>query len=103
MSHTKHISEAKHEGTAASGTTAAKASQDSRPAPKSNGRSRGSQDHVAPDATPARPARRVREGRAASAAAAIVELTIDLDDDRVLDAVAQFLLALVDHGVEAKP
>lgn len=108
MSHTKHISEAKHEGTAASGTTAAKASQDSRPAPKSNGRSRGSQDHVAPDATPARPARRVREGRAASAAAPIlelpiVELTIDLDDDRVLDAVAQFLLDLVDHEVEAKP
>jgi len=30
-------------------------------------------------------------------------LTIDLDDDRVLDAVAQLLLDLVDHGVEAKP
>jgi hypothetical protein len=45
----------------------------------------------------------VREGRAASAAAPIVELTIDLDDDRVLDAVAQFLLDLVDHEVEAKP
>jgi hypothetical protein len=103
MSHTKHISEAKHEGTAASGTTAAKASQDSRPAPKSNGRSRGSQDHVAPDATPARPARRVRESRAASSAAPIVELTIDLDDDRVLDAVAQLLLDLVDHEPEAKP
>jgi hypothetical protein len=45
----------------------------------------------------------VREGRAASAAAPIVELTIDLDDDRVLDAVAQFLLDLVDHEVEEKP
>ena len=103
MSHTKHISEAKDEGTATGGTTAAKASQDSRPAPKSNRRSRGSQDHVAPDATPARPARRVRESRAASAAAPIVELTIDLDDDRVLDAVAQLLLDLVDHEPEAKP
>ena len=103
MSHTKHINEAKDEGTATSGTTAAKANQDSRPAAKGNRRSRGSQDHVASDATPARPARRVRESRAASSAAPIVELTIDLDDDRVLDAVAQFLLDLVDHGVEAKP
>jgi hypothetical protein len=30
-------------------------------------------------------------------------LTIDLDDDRVLDAVAQLLLDLVDHEPEAKP
>lgn len=32
----------------------------------------------------------------------VVELTIDLDDDRVIDAMASFLLGLVDHGVETK-
>ena len=36
-------------------------------------------------------------------AAVIVELTIDLDDDRVLDAVAQLLLDLVPHEPEANP
>ena len=35
-------------------------------------------------------------------AAPVVEFTIDLEDDRVIDAVAQFLLNLGDHAVQTK-
>ena len=50
-----------------------------------------------------RPASDRPQSAGRGSAAPIVELTIDLDDDRVLDAVAQLLLDLVDHEPEAKP
>jgi len=67
-------------------------------------RSRDSESGKAPRATSrpvpdCKPASRPRRQDATP----IVELTIDLDDDRVLDAVAQLLLDLVDHEPEAKP
>ena len=67
-------------------------------------RSRDTESGTAPRATSRpvphrKPASRPRP----QVANPIVELTIDLDDDRVLDAVAQLLLDLVDHGVETQP
>jgi hypothetical protein len=70
----------------------------------SRNRSRDSEGSTAPRATPRSLSDRETASRSRREnATPIVELTIDLDDDRVLDAVAQFLLDLVDRGVEAKP
>jgi hypothetical protein len=70
----------------------------------SRNRSRDSEGGTTPRATPRSLSDRETASRSRREdAAPIVELTIDLDDDRVLDALAQFLLDLVDHEVEAKP
>jgi len=101
MSHTQHSGEARNEGKAKSGQQAAKATCDSRRVATLDGRARGSSPHISSNASAAGTARRLRKGRA-GVPHSIAELTIDLDDDRVLEAVANLLLDLTRHKYEGR-
>jgi hypothetical protein len=100
MSHTKHNTEAEHEEPAAGGPLAARVSTEPQAAPACRAGERGSAARIAPNATATGAARRLRKGRASDQAEPEIELTIDLESDEVLEAVANLLLDLTRHKYE---